>query len=56
MAKGDMEKAAEELEKLEMPELDRKTEKSITEKLQQAYFDYVHGRRPDHQDWLTLVN
>jgi hypothetical protein len=36
MAKGDMEKAAEELEKLEMPELDRKTEKSITEKLQRV--------------------
>lgn len=34
LAKGDMEKAAEELSKLEMPELDRKTEKAITEKLE----------------------
>lgn len=34
MAKGEMEKAAEELNKLEMPELDRKTEKAITEKLE----------------------
>lgn len=33
MAKGEMEKAAEELAKLEMPELDQKTEKAITEKL-----------------------
>ncbi len=35
MSKGEMEKAAEELAKLEMPELDRKTEKAITEKLDQ---------------------
>lgn len=34
LAKGEMEKAAEELSKLEMPELDRKTEKAITEKLE----------------------
>lgn len=33
MSKGEMEKAAEELQKLEMPELDQKTEKAITEKL-----------------------
>ena len=35
MAKGEMEKAAAELSKLEMPELDRKTEKVISEKLEQ---------------------
>lgn len=35
MAQGDMEKAEEELAKLEMPELDRKTEKAITEKLEE---------------------
>ncbi len=35
MAKGEMDKAAEELAKLEMPELDRKTEKAVTEKLEQ---------------------
>ena len=34
LAKGEMEKAAEELSKLEMPELDRKTERAITEKLE----------------------
>jgi branched-chain amino acid aminotransferase len=28
----------------------------ITEKLQSLYFDYVHGRRDDHADWLTYVN
>lgn len=27
----------------------------ITEKLQALYFDYVHGRRDDHPEWLTLV-
>jgi branched-chain amino acid aminotransferase len=27
----------------------------ITEKLQSAYFDYVHGRRNDHADWLTYL-
>ena len=36
MAKGEMEKAAEELAKLDMPELDRKTEKSITEELKRV--------------------
>ncbi|MCX7086835.1 MAG: aminotransferase class IV [Methylococcales bacterium] len=27
----------------------------ITEKLQTLYFDTVHGRIPDHADWLTYV-
>ncbi|MBL1261357.1 MAG: branched-chain amino acid transaminase [Thiotrichaceae bacterium] len=27
----------------------------ITEKLQSLYFDYVHGRRDDHPEWLTFV-
>ncbi|MGR9115837.1 MAG: branched-chain amino acid transaminase [Gammaproteobacteria bacterium] len=27
----------------------------VTEKLQALYFDYVHGRRPDHQEWLSYV-
>ncbi|VAX04083.1 Branched-chain amino acid aminotransferase, partial [hydrothermal vent metagenome] len=27
----------------------------MTEKLQTLYFDVVHGRHPDHQDWLTPV-
>ncbi|MGX2040773.1 branched-chain amino acid transaminase [Methylocaldum sp. MU1018] len=27
----------------------------ITEKLQTLYFDYVHGRRNDHPEWLSLV-
>jgi len=27
----------------------------ITEKLQSAYFDLVHGRLPAHKDWLTPV-
>ena len=36
LAKGDMEKAAEQLAKLEMPDMDRQTEKAILEKLEQA--------------------
>jgi hypothetical protein len=36
MMKGEMEKAAQELEKAALPELDRKTEKAITEKLDKA--------------------
>jgi len=28
----------------------------ITEKLQTLYFDYVHGRRNDHAEWLTYVD
>ena len=27
----------------------------VTERLQSLYFDVVHGRHPDHQDWLTPV-
>jgi branched-chain amino acid aminotransferase len=27
----------------------------ITEKLQSAYFDLVHGRYPGHEDWLSLI-
>jgi len=27
----------------------------ITEKLQALYFDYVHGRLDQHQDWLSVV-
>lgn len=32
------------------------TRGSITEKLQALYFDYVHGRRDDHQEWLSYVS
>jgi branched-chain amino acid aminotransferase len=28
----------------------------ITEKLQSLYFDYVHGRRADHGEWLTYAS
>lgn len=27
----------------------------VTERLQSLYFDYVHGRRAEHQDWLSVV-
>jgi len=28
----------------------------LTEQLQSLYFDYVHGRRRDHREWLTVVS
>ena len=28
----------------------------ITEKLQSMYFDVVHGRSPNHKNWLTICN
>jgi len=28
----------------------------VTEQLQALYFDYVHGRRTDHNAWLTSVS
>jgi len=31
------------------------TRGEITTKLQNLYFDVVHGRRPDHLDWLTVL-
>ncbi|NCF80456.1 MAG: branched chain amino acid aminotransferase, partial [Proteobacteria bacterium] len=27
----------------------------VTEKLQKAFFDHVHGRSNSHGEWLTLV-
>jgi branched-chain amino acid aminotransferase len=27
----------------------------ITTRLQSLYFDYVHGRRPEHADWLSYT-
>lgn len=36
LSSGEMDKAAAELAKMEMPDLDRKTEKAVTEKLEQA--------------------
>ena len=43
LAKGEMEKAAEELEKLEMPKLDRQTEKAIIEQLDKLNQDHGNG-------------
>jgi hypothetical protein len=45
LSKGEMEKAAEELAKLELPELDRKTEKAITEKLDQLQQNSGDGQK-----------
>jgi hypothetical protein len=45
MADGEMEKAAEELAKLELPRLDRQTERAISEKLAQATRDSAAGQQ-----------
>jgi hypothetical protein len=45
MSQGEMEKAAEELAKLEMPELDRQTERAVTEKLDQAKQNSSDGQQ-----------
>ncbi|MEQ1824303.1 MAG: hypothetical protein ABL921_00060 [Pirellula sp.] len=45
LSKGEMEKAAEELAKLELPELDRKTEKAVTEKLDQLQQNSSDGQK-----------
>lgn len=45
MSKGEMEKAAEELAKLELPELDRQTEKAISEKLDQLQQNSGEGQK-----------
>ncbi len=49
MAEGKMDKAAEELAKLEMPKLDMKTEKAITEKLNAAANDDGKGSQGKKQ-------
>ncbi len=43
MSTGELEKAAEELAKLELPTLDRKTEKAVTEKLDQLQQNSGNG-------------
>ncbi len=45
LSKGELEKAADELEKLEMPELDRKTEKAVTEQLDKLNQDSGDGNQ-----------
>lgn len=53
MVAGEMEKAAEELSKLELPDLDRSTEKAINEKLQQIQNSSHEDRlRQDLKDSL----
>jgi len=50
MSQGEMEKAAEELAKVELPELDRQTERAITEKLEQAKQNSGEGKQKQLQE------
>lgn len=43
LSKGELDKAAEQLEKLDLPELDRKTETAVTEKLDDVNRGSQHG-------------
>ena len=52
MTAGEMEKAAEELEKLDMPELDRKTEKAIKEKLEKIAAESPNGAKKNLKNAL----
>ncbi|MDZ4778691.1 MAG: hypothetical protein SGJ19_00385 [Planctomycetia bacterium] len=45
MSQGEMDKAAEELAKLELPKLDRQTERAVTEKLEQAQQNSSEGQQ-----------
>lgn len=57
LSQGNLEQAAEELEKLELPKLDRKTERAITEKLdQQARQNPGDGARRALREALGQVS
>ena len=58
MSKGNMDKAAEELAKMEMPDLDQKTEKAITEKLNELKQNSGDGgqKRKQLKDALGQVS
>jgi hypothetical protein len=56
MSQGEMEKAAEELAKLELPELDRQTERALTEKLDQARQNSGEGRQKQLQEAIGQMS
>jgi hypothetical protein len=55
MSQGQMEQAAEELAKLEMPELDRQTERAVTEKLKEAQQNSGDGPRKQMKEAIGQV-
>lgn len=56
MSQGEMEKAAEELAKLELPEIDRQTERAMTEKLDQAQQNSGDGQKKQLQEAIGQVS
>jgi hypothetical protein len=56
MSQGEMDKAAEELAKLEVPELDRQTERAVTEKLDEAKQNSGDGQRKQLKEAIGQVS
>lgn len=56
MSQGEMEKAAEELAKLEMPKLDRQTERALTEKLDQAKQNSSQGAQRQLREAASQIS
>jgi hypothetical protein len=55
MSKGDLEKAADELAKLELPKLDRQTEKALQEKLEQIQQNASQGAQRQLREATSQV-
>lgn len=55
LANGELEKAAEELEKQELPKLDRQTEKAVTEKLEKLQQDSADGMKKALKEALGQI-
>jgi hypothetical protein len=55
LANGELEKAAEELEKQELPKVDRQTERAITEKLEKVRQDSADGMKKAMKEALGQV-
>lgn len=56
LANGEFEKAAQELEKQEMPELDRQTEKALLEKLEKIRQDASNGSAKKLQEAVAQIS
>lgn len=55
MANGKMEEAAEELEKLELPKLDRQTEKALSEKIEEAMQNSGGGSKRQLKEAVSQI-
>ena len=55
LANGELEKAAEELEKQDLPKLDRQTERAVTEKLEKVRQDAADGMKKQLKEALGQI-